>query len=74
MAGTELKQTNAIGRAPVGFRDEREEREWGVGQLIPLLLLALPVFAGWESFWGRFLFLSLGYLLHHIGSSMSIAK
>ncbi|KAF2831251.1 hypothetical protein CC86DRAFT_136900 [Ophiobolus disseminans] len=27
------------------------ENEWNFGQFLPVLLLALPLFAGWESFW-----------------------
>jgi amino acid transporter len=53
MVGTELRQTNALDQAPVAFEDPKEEREWGIGQLLSLLLLALPIFAGWESFWGE---------------------
>ncbi|KAF1997646.1 hypothetical protein P154DRAFT_622348 [Amniculicola lignicola CBS 123094] len=50
MAGLELKKTDALGIAAVRINGE-DERQWGFGQFLPLLLLALPIFAGWESFW-----------------------
>jgi hypothetical protein len=46
-----LHKTQAFGVASV--RIEGSEREWGFGQFLPVLLLALPLFAGWESFWGN---------------------
>ncbi|CBX95309.1 predicted protein [Plenodomus lingam JN3] len=49
MAGDGLRHTQALGRANVDIRGD--ERDWGFGQFLPVLLLALPLFAGWESFW-----------------------
>ncbi|KAF2260182.1 hypothetical protein CC78DRAFT_37219 [Lojkania enalia] len=49
MAGRSLRKTQALGTASVAI--EGSETEWGFGQFLPLLLLALPLFAGWESFW-----------------------
>jgi hypothetical protein len=49
--GMALHKTQAFGVASV--RIEGSEREWGFGQFLPVLLLALPLFAGWESFWGN---------------------
>lgn len=49
MAATMLSDTQALGKPSV--RIEGSENEWGFGQFLPVLLLALPVFAGWESFW-----------------------
>jgi hypothetical protein len=50
MASTALQKTQALGTPSV--RIDGSEREWGFGQFLPVLLLALPLFAGWESFWG----------------------
>ncbi|KAH7399555.1 hypothetical protein BKA66DRAFT_437098 [Pyrenochaeta sp. MPI-SDFR-AT-0127] len=49
MAGGGLKHTQALGTPNVNIQGS--ESEWGFGQFLPLLLLALPIFAGWESFW-----------------------
>ncbi|KAF2682878.1 hypothetical protein K458DRAFT_56781 [Lentithecium fluviatile CBS 122367] len=49
MAGSGLKDTQALGNPDV--RMNGSEGDWGFGQFLPVLLLALPVFAGWESFW-----------------------
>ncbi|ORY08225.1 hypothetical protein BCR34DRAFT_14578 [Clohesyomyces aquaticus] len=49
MAGYSLGRTQALGKASVEIRGS--EKEWGFGQFLPILLLALPLFAGWESFW-----------------------
>jgi hypothetical protein len=49
MAGDGLQHTQALGRASVTI--DGSERQWSFGQFLPILLLALPVFAGWESFW-----------------------
>ncbi|KAF1951900.1 hypothetical protein CC80DRAFT_495781 [Byssothecium circinans] len=49
MAGTGLRETQALGRPSVYLKGSEEI--WGFGQFLPVLLLALPVFAGWESFW-----------------------
>lgn len=49
MAGGGLRYTQALGTPNV--RIEGSESEWGFGQFLPVLLLALPIFAGWESFW-----------------------
>ncbi|KAJ4345334.1 uncharacterized protein N0V89_011464 [Didymosphaeria variabile] len=49
MAATMLSDTQALGNPSV--RMNGTENEWGFGQFLPVLLLALPVFAGWESFW-----------------------
>lgn len=51
MAGSGLKYTQALGTPSV--RMDGSENEWGFSQFLPVLLLALPVFAGWESFWGK---------------------
>lgn len=51
MALTELLQTAALGTPPVLM--DGDEKEWGFGQLLPLMLIALPIFAGYESFWGE---------------------
>jgi hypothetical protein len=50
IVGKELRNTQALGIAPVQI--EGSEKEWGFGQFLNVLLLALPLFAGWESFWG----------------------
>ncbi|KAF2498636.1 hypothetical protein BU16DRAFT_301379 [Lophium mytilinum] len=47
--GIALHKTQALGVASVNIRGS--EKEWGFGQFLPVLLLALPLFAGWESFW-----------------------
>jgi hypothetical protein len=49
MAGDGLQNTQALGTPNVSM--DGSEREWNFGQFLPVLLLALPVFAGWESFW-----------------------
>jgi hypothetical protein len=49
MAASMLSNTQALGNPSV--RMNGSENEWGFGQFLPVLLLALPVFAGWESFW-----------------------
>jgi len=49
MVGTMLSNTQALGNPSVAIRGS--ENDWGFGQFLPVLLLALPVFAGWESFW-----------------------
>lgn len=49
MAGSGLKHTQALGTPNVSIKGS--ESEWGFGQFLPILLLALPIFAGWESFW-----------------------
>ncbi|KAF2729133.1 hypothetical protein EJ04DRAFT_568933 [Polyplosphaeria fusca] len=49
MAGISLRQTQVLGTPPVTINGD--ETRWGFGQFLPLLLLALPLFAGWESFW-----------------------
>ncbi|KAF2187611.1 hypothetical protein K469DRAFT_569145 [Zopfia rhizophila CBS 207.26] len=46
-----LRKTHALGTASINI--DGSEREWGFGQFLPVLLLALPLFAGWESFWGE---------------------
>jgi hypothetical protein len=51
MAGISLRKTQALGTPSVNIRGS--ETDWGFGQFLPLLLLALPLFAGWESFWGN---------------------
>ncbi|KAF2846863.1 hypothetical protein T440DRAFT_431995 [Plenodomus tracheiphilus IPT5] len=49
MAGDGLRHTQALGKPNVDIHGN--EREWNFGQFLPVLLLALPAFAGWESFW-----------------------
>jgi hypothetical protein len=49
MAGVGLRHTQALGTP--NLRNKGSEREWGFGQLLPILLLALPLLAGWEAFW-----------------------
>jgi hypothetical protein len=49
MAGDGLKHTQALGTPNVDLKGD--ESEWNFGQFLPVLLLALPIFAGWESFW-----------------------
>ncbi|KAF2635320.1 hypothetical protein P280DRAFT_196062 [Massarina eburnea CBS 473.64] len=49
MAGKGLKNTKALGNP--GIHIDGDENKWGFGQFLPVLLLALPVFAGWETFW-----------------------
>jgi hypothetical protein len=51
MATTGLSETQALGHPPPGVHIEGDERHWNFGQFLPVLLLALPIFAGWESFW-----------------------
>jgi hypothetical protein len=52
MAGTGLAYTQALGGTP-NVSIKGSESEWGFGQLLPVLLLMLPILAGWESFWGE---------------------
>jgi hypothetical protein len=49
MAGDGLQYTQALGTPNVKL--EGSESKWNFGQFLPVLLLALPLFAGWESFW-----------------------
>ncbi|KAH8725294.1 hypothetical protein GQ44DRAFT_226332 [Phaeosphaeriaceae sp. PMI808] len=49
MAGSGLQYTQALGTPNVKMNGS--ESEWNFGQFLPVLLLALPLFAGWESFW-----------------------
>ncbi|KAF1840425.1 uncharacterized protein K460DRAFT_296435 [Cucurbitaria berberidis CBS 394.84] len=49
MAGDGLRNTQALGKPNVTM--EGNESQWNFGQFLPILLLALPIFAGWESFW-----------------------
>jgi hypothetical protein len=49
MAGDGLRYTQALGTPNVPMNGS--ESEWNFGQFLPVLLLALPLFAGWESFW-----------------------
>ncbi|KAJ8118201.1 hypothetical protein OPT61_g770 [Boeremia exigua] len=51
MAGDGLQYTQALGNPPEGVVINGNESEWNFGQFLPVLLLALPLFAGWESFW-----------------------
>ncbi len=51
MAGDGLQYTQALGNPPTGVVIKGDESEWNFGQFLPVLLLALPLFAGWESFW-----------------------
>jgi hypothetical protein len=51
MAGDGLSETQALGTPPAGINIQGSETEWNFGQFLPVLLLALPIFAGWESFW-----------------------
>lgn len=51
MASDGLSETQALGTPPVGVNIEGSESAWNFGQFLPVLLLALPIFAGWESFW-----------------------
>lgn len=51
MAGDGLRYTEALGKPPQGVVLEGSESSWNFGQFLPVLLLALPLFAGWESFW-----------------------
>ncbi|KNG46597.1 hypothetical protein DDE82_001311 [Stemphylium lycopersici] len=50
MAGDGLQHTQALGTPNVEIRGDGENM-WNFGQFLPVLLLALPLFAGWESFW-----------------------
>jgi magnesium-transporting ATPase (P-type) len=51
-----LKYTEAIGspsNADITMDDScGSEKEWGFGQILPILLLALPALAGWETAFG----------------------
>ncbi|KAF1946237.1 hypothetical protein EJ02DRAFT_336597 [Clathrospora elynae] len=49
MAGDGLQNTQALGTPNINI--EGSESEWNFGQFLPVLLLVLPLFAGWESFW-----------------------
>jgi hypothetical protein len=51
MAGDGLQYTQALGNPPQGLVIDGSESAWNFGQFLPVLLLALPLFAGWESFW-----------------------
>lgn len=51
MAGDGLQYTQALGNPPQGVEIDGDESAWNFGQFLPVLLLALPIFAGWESFW-----------------------
>ncbi|KAF3046487.1 hypothetical protein E8E12_010175 [Didymella heteroderae] len=51
MATDGLSQTQALGEPPSGVLIQGNESAWNFGQFLPVLLLALPIFAGWESFW-----------------------
>ena len=51
MATTGLSETQALGHPPQGVHVDGDERRWNFGQFLPVLLLALPIFAAWESFW-----------------------
>ncbi|KAF2627942.1 hypothetical protein BU25DRAFT_305275, partial [Macroventuria anomochaeta] len=51
MAADGLQYTQALGNPPEGVLIEGDESAWNFGQFLPVLLLALPLFAGWESFW-----------------------
>lgn len=51
MASSGLSETQALGSPPKGVAINGDERAWNFGQFLPVLLLALPIFAGWESFW-----------------------
>jgi hypothetical protein len=51
MAGDGLQYTQALGNPPEGVQIDGDESAWNFGQFLPVLLLALPIFAGWESFW-----------------------
>ena len=58
-AGQILTKTQALGTPNVKINGN--EDEWGFGQFLPVLLLGLPIFAGWESFWGELLALSFHF-------------
>jgi len=49
--GRALSRTQALGTPSVAI--DGSEKEWGFGQFLPVLLLALPLLAGWESFRGK---------------------
>ncbi|KAF2869522.1 hypothetical protein BDV95DRAFT_443207, partial [Massariosphaeria phaeospora] len=49
IAGQTLTETQALGNSSVNITGS--ETAWGFGQFLPILLLALPIFAGWETFW-----------------------
>ena len=51
MASDGLSETQALGNPPSGVIIQGSESAWNFGQFLPVLLLALPIFAGWESFW-----------------------
>lgn len=51
MATGGLSQTQALGEPPSGMIIDGNESAWNFEQFLPVLLLALPIFAGWESFW-----------------------
>lgn len=50
--GRALSKTQALGTPSVTINGS--EKEWGFGQFLPVLLLALPLLAGWESFWEEY--------------------
>lgn len=52
MAWLSLRHTQALGRALVEIKGN--EKEWSSGQFLPLLLLVLPIFTAWETFWGKY--------------------
>ncbi|KAL6712035.1 hypothetical protein ACN47E_003078 [Coniothyrium glycines] len=54
MAGTGLSETQALGTPPYPLKIDGSETKWNFGQFLPVLLLALPLFAGWESFWEEY--------------------
>lgn len=43
-----LRQTQALGAPTIEIDDN--EREWGFGQILAMLLLALVLLPGWDSF------------------------
>jgi hypothetical protein len=50
-----LSTTQALGTPNVTIiPNEVDEETWGFGQFLPVLLLGLPLFAGWESFWEEY--------------------
>jgi hypothetical protein len=54
-AGQVLSRTQALGTPDVTIiPNEVDEETWGFGQFLPVLLLGLPLFAGWESFWEEY--------------------
>lgn len=56
-AGQVLGRTQALGTPDVQIVSDDNfgnETAWGFGQFLPVLLLGLPLFAGWESFWEEY--------------------